>query len=56
MQFRNNKGVAASDALIAVLIIALFSGLIAAISYNIYLANSSVKRTSIRIKLYNRYI
>lgn len=43
---KEQKGFAASDALIAVLIIALFSGLIATISYNIYLANSSIKRMS----------
>jgi len=43
---KNKKGFVASDALIAVLIIILFSGLIATISYNIYLANSSIKRMS----------
>lgn len=42
----SQKGFAASDALIAVLIIALFAGLIATISYNIYLSNSSIKRMS----------
>ena len=46
IKFRNQKGFAASDALIAVLIIILFSGLIATISYNIYLSNSSIKRIS----------
>ena len=45
-KIKEQKGLAASDALIAVLIIVLFSGLIASISYNIYLSNSSVKRIS----------
>lgn len=43
---RTQKGFVASEALIAVLIIALFSGLIATISYNIYLSNASIKRMS----------
>jgi len=43
---KDHKGFAASDALIAVLIIVLFSGLIATISYNIYISNSSIKRMS----------
>lgn len=46
IKVKSQKGFAASDALIAVLIIALFTGIIATISYNIYLANSSIKRTS----------
>lgn len=46
IQFKSNKGFAASDALIAISIIALFSGVIASISYNIYLANSNIKRMS----------
>ena len=45
-RMKEEKGFAASDALIAVLIIALFAGLIAVISYNIYLSNSSIKRMS----------
>lgn len=45
-RLRKQKGFAASDALIAVLIITLFSSLIATISYNIYLSNSSIKRMS----------
>ena len=45
-RLKEQKGFAASDALIAVLIIALFSGIIANISYNIFLANTSVKRMS----------
>lgn len=38
------NGFAASDGLIAILIIALFTGLIATLTYNIYLSNVSVKR------------
>lgn len=45
-KIREQKGFATSDALIAVLIIILFSGLIATISYNVYLSNSSIKRMS----------
>ena len=43
---KNNKGFAAQDALIAVLIITLFAGIIATLLYNIYLANTSLKRLS----------
>lgn len=43
---KEQKGFVASDALIAILIITLFSGLIATISYNIYIASSSTKRMS----------
>lgn len=45
-KLKEQKGFATSDALIAVLIIILFSGLIATISYNIYISNSSIKRMS----------
>lgn len=45
-KLKEQKGFAASDALIAVLVIILFSGLIATISYNIYISNSSIKRMS----------
>lgn len=45
-RLKAQNGFAASDALIAILIIALFSGLIATISYNIFLSNSSIKRMS----------
>ena len=41
---KEENGFAASDALIAVLIIALFTGIIATIIYNIYLSNTSIKR------------
>ena len=43
---KEQKGFAATDALVAILIIILFSGLIGTISYNIYLSNSSIKRMS----------
>lgn len=46
IQFKNNAGFAGADALVAVLILALFSALIATIAYNIYLANSSINRMS----------
>ena len=45
-RIKEQKGFATSDALLAVLIIILFSGLIATISYNVYLSNSSIKRMS----------
>jgi len=45
-RLKDQRGFAGSDALIAVLIIALFAGLIATISYNIYLSSSSTKRMS----------
>ena len=43
---KENKGLAASDGLIAVLIIALFTGIIATLLYNIYISNTSLKRMS----------
>lgn len=43
---RKENGFATSDALIAVLVIVLFSGLIATLTYNIYLATTSTKRIS----------
>ena len=46
IKLKNNKGIAGTDALIALLIITLFSGLIATFSYNIYLSNASIKRMS----------
>lgn len=45
-KLKEQKGFAGSDAIIALLIISLFAGLIATISYNIYLSNTSVKRMS----------
>lgn len=41
---KKSNGFAATDALIAVLIISLFTGIIATIIYNIYLSNASIKR------------
>ena len=43
---KESKGLGATDGLIAVLIIALFTGLIATLLYNIYIANTSLKRMS----------
>ena len=43
---KDNKGFAAQDALIAILIITLFAGIIATLLYNIYLGNASLKRLS----------
>lgn len=46
VKFKKNNGFAASDALIAIVIITIFTGLISTISYNIYLSNASLKRMS----------
>lgn len=43
---KKQNGFAASDALIAILIITLFTGIIASLLYNIYLSNASLKRMS----------
>ena len=43
-KIKKENGFAGSDALIAVLIIVLFTGIIATIIYNIYLSNASIKR------------
>lgn len=43
---KKENGVATSEAMLAVLIIILFSGLIATMSYNLYIANTSMKRMS----------
>lgn len=48
---KNSKGIAATDGLIAILIISLFTGIIATILYNIYISNTSLKRMS-RANLY----
>lgn len=45
-KFKQNNGFAASDALIAIIIITMFTGIISTISYNIYLSNASLKRMS----------
>ncbi|MDO5555418.1 MAG: hypothetical protein Q4G09_01805 [Clostridia bacterium] len=41
---KKQNGFAASDGLTAIIIIALFTGIIATIIYNIYLSNTSIKR------------
>ncbi len=46
IKLRSNYGFAASDALVAIIIITMFTGIIAALSYNIYLSNASLKRMS----------
>lgn len=46
IRFKSEKGIAASDGLIAIFIIVLFAGLIASLTYNIYLSNTSLKRMS----------
>lgn len=43
---KKENGFAGADALIAILIITLFTGIIASLLYNIYLSNSSLKRMS----------
>lgn len=43
---KKSNGFAASDALISILIITLFTGIIASLLYNIYLSNASLKRMS----------
>lgn len=45
-RLNKSNGFAASDGLIAILIIALFTGIITTIIYNIYLSNASIKRMS----------
>ena len=56
IQFRKNKGIAATDTLIAIIIITLFSSIIGSIAYNVYLSNISVKRMSKRTCIYSRYV
>ena len=46
VKLKNNAGFAASDALIAIIIITIFTGIIATLAYNIYLSNASLKRMS----------
>lgn len=45
-KLKKSNGFAASDGLIAILIITLFTGIITTIIYNIYLSNASIKRMS----------
>lgn len=46
MNLRQNKGVTLADAIIAITIFMIFTGLIITISYNIYLQSNFVKRNS----------
>ena len=46
VKLKKENGIVGSDALIAILIITLFVGLISSLIYNIYLSNSSLKRMS----------
>lgn len=46
INIKNQKGIAATDGIIAVLIIMLFSSIIMVISYNIYLTSAFIKRNS----------
>lgn len=43
---KNNKGLTGADAILAIALIILFSGIIATISYNIYITSNSLKRSS----------
>lgn len=43
---KKENGIGSTDALIAILIITLFTGLIATLLYNIYISNTSIKRMS----------
>ncbi len=47
IDLKSQKGVFVSEALFSVMIIALFSGLILTLSYNIYMSISSLKRMSV---------
>lgn len=46
MNLRNEKGAIGTDAFIAILVITLFVGLIATLTYNIYISTMETKRTS----------
>lgn len=43
---KKEKGVIASDGLIAIMILTLFAGIVATILYNIHISNASLKRMS----------
>ena len=43
---KNSDGFVASDAIMAIIIITIFTAIIATLAYNIYLSNSSLKRMS----------
>ena len=44
MNLRQNKGIGAADAIIAVVILMIFTGIIISISYNIYIGSNFIKR------------
>lgn len=44
MNLRQNKGIGAADAIIAVVILMIFTGIIISISYNIYVQSNFIKR------------
>lgn len=44
MNIKQNKGIGLSDAIIAITILMIFTGIIVSISYNIYLQSNFVKR------------
>lgn len=44
MNIKQNKGIGLSDAIIAITILIIFTGIIVSISYNIYLQSNFVKR------------
>lgn len=46
LNIKNQKGIAATDSILAVLIIILFTGIIMTISYNIYLNSTFIRRNS----------
>lgn len=44
MNLRQNKGIGLADAIIAVVILMIFTGIIVSISYNIYMGSNFIKR------------
>lgn len=44
MNLRQNKGIGLADAIIAVVILMVFTGIIVSISYNIYIGSNFIKR------------
>ena len=44
MNIKQNKGIGLSDAIIAVVILMIFTGVIASVSYNIYIQSHFIKR------------
>lgn len=43
---KNNRGISGADALLAVALVILFSGIITTLAYNIYITSNSLKRSS----------